>query len=136
MALLLRPVTWGGVLDAPTSGSPLAGRTPGRDPTVTLTPGYERTQRVPSRERAWAGAQAAAEATASRTSVTRSLLLDLSMGYRSLHDWWSAKNETLLPGGETRQRDSILNEGTSFAARGSIRLSPPTVNKLYAWSPS
>jgi hypothetical protein len=48
----LRPVTVGGVFCAPLSGSPLAGRMPGRDPITTLAVACERTQRVPSRERA------------------------------------------------------------------------------------
>src|SRR6266571_7926292 len=76
----------GGILPDPASGSPLAGRMPGRVAIAALPVDTDPTRvpRVLSAERACAFAHVADIAAAIRTSKIRSLLRALSIGCRSL----------------------------------------------------
>src|SRR6266700_3271356 len=101
----------GGILPDPASGSPLAGRMPGRVAMAAFPIETDPT-RVPwvmSAERACAFAHVADIAAAIRTSKIRSLLLALSIGCRSLTTRGPTKYaRPCARGGVTRQRPSWL----------------------------
>src|SRR6266487_4447474 len=105
----------GGILPDPASGSPLAGRVPGRVAMAAFPIETDPT-RVPwvmSAERACAFAHVADIAAAIRTSKIRSLLRALSIGCRSSYNyaWVDHKRETPCKGGVTRQRPLWLPRG-------------------------